>query len=250
MAHGAAMLSLGRGDRIRGIRLEGRVALVEAGGVLARLHQAAEAEDLVVPLTLGAEGSAMIGGVLGTNAGASDVLRPGGRRSMCLDLEAVLAGGRILDVHSAVNKGNTGCAFKDRVIGAEGTPGIITAATLEPVAGPSAHATVAAPWVRDALGLLHHLQDAAGGTVSSELPPFWADSSAWPWKGRACAWEHAHVRRRTPPGRGDHRRRWPALLAGPREAAHRGGGPRAGGPSARSLGATAWRRTSCSAGGA
>ena len=167
LADGAVMLSLDRMSRIREIRPEGRVAVVEAGVVLSRLHEAAEAEDLVFPLTFGAKGSAMIGGVLSTNAGGSNVLRYGGLRSMCLGLEAVLADGRVLDIQSAVHKDNTGYALKDLLIGAEGTLGIITAATLKLFARPKAYATatVAAPSVRDALTLLHRLQDATGGAV-------------------------------------------------------------------------------------
>ena len=167
MAEGAVMLSLARMNRIRELRPEGRVAVVEAGVVLGALHEAVEAEDLVFPLTFGAKGSAMIGGVLSTNAGGSNVLRYGGLRSMCLGLEAVLADGRVLDLQSAVHKDNTGYALKDLLIGAEGTLGIITAATLKLFARPRAYATatVAAPSVRAALTLLHRLQDATGGAV-------------------------------------------------------------------------------------
>jgi FAD/FMN-containing dehydrogenase len=164
---GAVMLSLARMDRIRELRPEGRVATVEAGVVLSRLHDAAEAHGLVFPLTFGAKGSAMIGGALSTNAGGSNVVRYGGLRSMCLGLEAVLADGRVLDVRSAVHKDNTGYALKDLMIGAEGTLGVITGATLRLFAAPLAYATamVAAPSVGAALDLLHRLQDATGGAV-------------------------------------------------------------------------------------
>ena len=164
---GSVMLSLSRMDRIREVRAEARVAVVEAGVVLSRLHEAAEAEGLVFPLTFGAKGSAMIGGVLSTNAGGSNVLRYGNTRSLCLGLEAVLADGRVLDLQSAVHKDNTGYDLKDLLIGAEGTLGIITAATVKLFSKPLAYATatVAAPSVRDALSLLHRLQDATGGGV-------------------------------------------------------------------------------------
>ncbi|WP_106161262.1 FAD-binding oxidoreductase [Hasllibacter halocynthiae] len=167
MAEGAVMLSLARMGRIREVRPAARVAVVEAGVVLARLHEAAEAEGLVFPLTFGAKGSAMIGGVLSTNAGGSNVLRYGGLRGMCLGVEAVMADGRVLDLMGAVHKDNTGYALKDLLIGAEGTLGIITAATLKLFPKPRAYATatVAAPSVKGALTLLHRLQDATGGAV-------------------------------------------------------------------------------------
>ena len=174
MADGAILLSLGRLNRIREIRADARVAVVEAGVILSALHDAAAAEDLVFPLTFGAQGSAMIGGVLSTNAGGSNVVRYGNTRALCLGLEAVLADGRVLDLQSAVHKDNTGYDLKDLMIGAEGTLGIITAATVKLFARPRAYATatVAAPSVRDALTLLHRLQDESGGAVECfELMP-------------------------------------------------------------------------------
>ena len=174
MAEGAILLSLGRMNRIREIRTDARVAVVEAGVVLSDLHAAAEAEDLVFPLTFGARGSAMLGGVLSTNAGGSNVVRYGNTRSLCLGLEAVLADGRVLDLQSAVRKDNTGYDLRDLLIGAEGTLGIITAATVKLFARPRAYATatVAAASVRDALTLLHRLQDETGGAVECfELMP-------------------------------------------------------------------------------
>ena len=174
MADGAILLSLGRMNRIREVRADARVAVVEAGVVLGALHAAAEAEGLVFPLTFGAKGSAMLGGVLSTNAGGSNVLRYGNTRSLCLGLEAVLADGRVLNLQSAVHKDNTGYDLKDLMIGAEGTLGIITAATVKLFAQPRAYATatVAAPSVRDALTLLHRLQGETGGAVECfELMP-------------------------------------------------------------------------------
>ncbi len=62
-AEGALMLSLERMNRIRALRPEARVAVVEAGVILSTLHEAAEAEGLYFPLWFGARGSAQIGGV-------------------------------------------------------------------------------------------------------------------------------------------------------------------------------------------
>ena len=75
MTTGGLMLSVERLTLIRELRPATRIAIVEAGVVLQRLHEAAEAQDLYFPLWFGARGSAMIGGVLSTNAGGSNVLR-------------------------------------------------------------------------------------------------------------------------------------------------------------------------------
>lgn len=165
----AVMVSLERMNRIREIRPDSRVAVVEAGVVLETLHGAVAEHDLVFPLTFGAKGSAMIGGCLATNAGGSNVLRHGPTRALCLGLEVVLPSGEVLDLMSALHKDNTGYDLKDLFIGAEGTLGIITGAVLKLVPQPAAHATamVAVPALSDALTLLNRLQEQTGGAVEA-----------------------------------------------------------------------------------
>ncbi len=166
---GAIMLSLDRMARIREIRTDARVAVVEAGVILSDLHDAAEAEGLSFPMTFGARGSARLGGILSTNAGGSNVLRYGNTRDLVLGLEAVLADGRVVDLMSALHKDNSGYSLKHLLIGAEGTLGVITAATLKLVPKPRAYATamVALETMEDALTLLNHLQEATGGLVEA-----------------------------------------------------------------------------------
>ncbi|MFN3207856.1 MAG: FAD-binding oxidoreductase [Roseovarius sp.] len=173
-AGGALLVSLDRLNAIREIRADARVAVVEAGVILANLHQAAEAHDLIFPLTFGARGSAMIGGALSTNAGGSNVVRYGSTRGLCLGIEAVLADGRVLDLMSAVHKDNSGYDLRDLLIGSEGTLGIITAAVLKLAPMPRAHvsAMVACPSIEAALSLLHRLQSETANAVEAfELMP-------------------------------------------------------------------------------
>lgn len=163
------MISLERMNSIREIRPDSRIAIVESGVILSRLHDAADAHDLAFPLFFGARGSAMIGGNLSTNAGGSNVLRYGNTRALCLGLEVVLADGRVMDLMSELHKDNTGYDLKDLFIGAEGTLGIITAAVLKLVPKPVAYATamVAATSLPGALDLLNKLQQATGGMVEA-----------------------------------------------------------------------------------
>ena len=169
MTHGGLMLSVERLNRIREVRPATRTAIVEAGVVLQRLHEAAEAEGLYFPLWFGARGSAMIGGVLSTNAGGSNVLRYGSTRALCLGLEVVLPDGRILNLMSELHKNNSGYDLRQLFIGAEGTLGIITAAVMKLVPHPRAYATatLAARSLPDALTLLNRLQAASGGQVEA-----------------------------------------------------------------------------------
>ena len=169
MTEGGLMVSLERMNRIREVRAEARIVVAEAGVVLSRLHEAAEAVGLYFPLWFGARGSAMLGGVLSTNAGGSNVLRYGSTRGLCLGLEVVLADGRVLNLMSALHKDNSGYDLKSLFIGAEGTLGIITAAVMKLVPAPRAHATatVAARTLGDALQLLNRMQEATGGRVEA-----------------------------------------------------------------------------------
>lgn len=169
VAEGAIMLSLDRMNKIREIKPAARIAVVEAGVILSSLHDAADAHDLIFPLTFGARGSAMIGGVLSTNAGGSNVLRYGNTRDLCLGLEVVLPTGEVMDIMSELHKDNSGYDLRHLLIGAEGTLGVITAAVMKLAPKPRAYATamVAAPTVNDALGLLNRLQEETGGGVEA-----------------------------------------------------------------------------------
>ncbi len=162
-------MSVDRLNRIRDIRPQGRTAIVEAGVILANLHAAVDAHNLIFPLTFGARGSCMIGGVLSTNAGGSNVLRYGNTRDLVMGIEVVLADGRVMDLMSELHKDNSGLALRHLFIGAEGTLGLITAAVLKLKPKPLAYATamVAVPRVADALALLNRVQDATGGAVEA-----------------------------------------------------------------------------------
>ncbi len=169
MTKGGLMVSVERLNRIREIRPEARTVIVEAGVVLSRLHDAAAEHGLYFPLWFGARGSAMIGGVLSTNAGGSNVLRYGSTRALCLGLEVVLPDGRVLNLMSELHKDNSGYDLKQLFIGAEGTLGIITAAVMKLVPAPRAYATatLAARSLPDALVLLNRLRAATGGLVEA-----------------------------------------------------------------------------------
>ena len=166
---GGILLSLERLNTIREIRPEARIAIVEAGVIIANLHDAVDEHGLIFPLLFGARGSAMIGGALSTNAGGSNVLRYGNTRALCLGLEVVLPSGEVMNLMSELHKDNAGYDLRDLFIGAEGTLGVITAAVLKLFPKPAAYATamVAVPNLTEALTLLNRLQMASGGAVEA-----------------------------------------------------------------------------------
>ncbi|EQD60577.1 FAD dependent oxidoreductase, partial [mine drainage metagenome] len=130
--------------------------------------------DRFFPLSLGSEGTCQIGGNLSTNAGGLHVLRYGMMRDLVLGLEVALADGRLLNALSTLRKDNTGYDIKSLFLGAEGTLGIITAASLKLYPRMSAAATAFAA-IRDpraAVQLLARLREASGERVSAfELIP-------------------------------------------------------------------------------
>ena len=168
------VLSLSRLNRIRSVDAANYSLTAEAGCVLAQVQQAADAAERFFPLSLGSEGSCQIGGNLSTNAGGTSVLRYGMMRDLVLGLEVVLADGRVLERLSALRKDNTGYDIKSLFLGAEGTLGVITAASLKLLPQMRVHscALAAVPDVRAAVTLLGELREASGDRVSSfELIP-------------------------------------------------------------------------------
>ena len=166
---GEVVINLRRMNRIRGIDADNNSITVEAGCTLHAVQEAAKIADRLFPLSLAAEGSATIGGNLATNAGGVQVLRYGNARELTLGLEVVLADGRIWNGLRALRKDNTGYDLKHLFIGAEGTLGLITAATLKLFPRPRTQATawVAVPDPAAAVGLLARLRDAAGDNVTA-----------------------------------------------------------------------------------
>lgn len=163
------LLSLRRLRRVRAVDPLNDSLTAEAGCVLADLRSAAAGANRLLPMSLGSEGSATLGGIVSTNAGGTSVLRYGMMRALVLGLEVVLPDGRVLDQLSGLRKDNTGYDVKQLFIGAEGTLGVVTAATLRLFPRPAAQATafVALPSPADALALLGSLREAIGDAVTT-----------------------------------------------------------------------------------
>jgi len=163
------VLSLRRLNRIREVDAANFSMIAEAGCILADVQAAAERADRLFPLSLGSEGSCQIGGNLSTNAGGLNAVRYGVARELALGLEVVLPDGRVLDGLTSLRKDNTGYDLRDLFIGAEGTLGVITAASLRLFPRPRTVETAFAA-VRDpaaAVDLLGRLRAATGDAVTS-----------------------------------------------------------------------------------
>lgn len=158
----AVVVSLERLRDVRRVDPDNFTITVDAGVTVAEVADAAAAEHRLFPLRFGAEGTAQIGGALSTNAGGMGVLRYGSARALTLGLEVVLADGRVYSDLAGLRKDNTGYSLSDLFVGAEGTLGIITGATMRLYPRPAERVTalVAATSVDSAVRLLGRMREA------------------------------------------------------------------------------------------
>ena len=154
------IINLSRMNKIRDMDSVGLIATVEAGVILENLHKATEDIGLMFPLWIASEGSAEIGGLISANAGGLSALRYGSMRQQVLGIEVVLPNGEIISELKTLAKDNTGYHLPSYFISAEGTLGIVTAATLRlyPVMRQKVTAVVAVPDIAVAFRLLSAFQ--------------------------------------------------------------------------------------------
>lgn len=166
--HGEIVLSLRRMQQVRAVDPFNNSLTIEAGAPLVNAQDTADGVNRLFPLSLGSEGTATIGGLISTNAGGVAVLRYGMMRDLILGLEVVLPDGEIWDGLSGLRKNNTGYDLKHLFAGAEGTLGIITAATLKlfPKVARAA-AWISCESAQQVVELLALVRDHAGDTVTS-----------------------------------------------------------------------------------
>lgn len=165
------VLSMERMNRVRSIDARDFSIVAEAGCVVQNIQQAATDVDRLFPIQWGAQGTAQIGGMLGTNAGGIRTLRWGNARELVLGLEVVLPDGRVLDDLRRVRKDNSGYALRHLFIGAEGTLGVITAAALRlaPQLKNVETAFIAVPSPDAALSLYGRMMESGADLVAFEL---------------------------------------------------------------------------------
>jgi FAD/FMN-containing dehydrogenase len=167
--YGEVLVSTARLNRVREVAPADDCMIVEAGVTLLEAQQAALGHDRLFPLSLAAEGTATVGGNISTNAGGIAVLRYGVMRDLVLGLEAVLPNGKVFAGLKRLRKDNTGYDLKHLLIGAEGTLGIVTAASLKlfPLMRSRATAMVAVETPAKAVELLLRAKAETGGGVDA-----------------------------------------------------------------------------------
>lgn len=162
-------LSLERMSAIEEVDAQNRTMTVQAGCILQVASEAAERHELLLPLDLGARGSATIGGNVATNAGGNMVIRYGMTREMVLGLEVVLADGTVVSNLNKLLKNNTGYDLRQWFIGAEGTLGVITRVVLRLRPRPQSQNTalLAVDHFNEVAALLRFMDRQSGGALSA-----------------------------------------------------------------------------------
>ena len=160
---------LSRMNRVRHIDPIDLTLTIEAGATLKAAQDAAAEAGCLLPLSISAEGTAQIGGVLATNAGGNNTVRHGNARDLVLGLEVVLADGQVWNGLRRLRKDNTGYCLRQLFVGSEGTLGIISAAVLKLVPRPSETevALCALPSPEAALALFTRLHRADPASVQA-----------------------------------------------------------------------------------
>jgi glycolate oxidase subunit GlcD len=108
-----------------------RSVTVQAGMITEQLQKFADEQGLYYPVDFASAGSSQIGGNISTNAGGIKVIKYGMTRDWVLGLKVVTGKGDVLELNKGLVKNNTGYDLRHLFIGAEGTLGIITEATIK-----------------------------------------------------------------------------------------------------------------------
>jgi glycolate oxidase len=143
--HGGIVLALEKMNRIVEIDLANQMAVVEPGVMLGDFSRAVEEAGLSFPPHPGDE-SAMIGGLISTNAGGSRAVKYGVIRNYVRGLEVVLPGGEVIRPGGKLVKSSTGYSLLHLLVGSEGTLGIITRAIIQLLPGAPLSRSLVVPF--------------------------------------------------------------------------------------------------------
>lgn len=168
-SRGAVVISLERLNKIRLVDADNFTLQADAGCILQHIKDAAENQDCLFPLALGAQGSCQIGGNAASNAGGVNVLRYGMARDLVVGLEVVLPDGELWSGFSGLRKDNRGYDLKQLFIGSEGTLGIITGVEVKlfPKPGRVETAYLGLPSFEAAIALFRHARRECSDLMSA-----------------------------------------------------------------------------------
>jgi glycolate oxidase len=128
---GGIVLDMSGMNRIMEIDIENLQVMVEPGVVQEKLNQALKPYGFFFPPDPGSSAMCTIGGMIAYNSSGMRCVKYGTVRNYVLDLEVVLADGRVIHTGSKVLKSSAGYDLTRLFVGSEGTLGVITRAGLK-----------------------------------------------------------------------------------------------------------------------
>ena len=154
---GEIVVAFDRMNKILEFDATSRTVRCQAGVITEQLQRFAEDRDLFYPVDFAACGSSQIGGNISTNAGGIKVIRYGMTRNWIVGLTVVTGSGQALHLNKGLTKNNTGYDLRHLFIGAEGTLGLVTEATIS-LTGKPANSAVMLLGLAGTMDLLPVLQ--------------------------------------------------------------------------------------------
>jgi len=136
-ANGEVVVSFDYMNAILNFNASDRTVRCQAGLITQQLQAFAEENGLYYPVDFASAGSSQIGGNLSTNAGGIKVIKYGMSRDWVLGMQVVTGAGEILELNRDLLKNNTGYDLRHLFVGAEGTLGFITEASMQLTRQPS-----------------------------------------------------------------------------------------------------------------
>jgi D-lactate dehydrogenase (cytochrome) len=122
-------------QKVLAVRPEDFQVDVQAGVVYKELNKTLSRHGLFFPPDPGA--AATIGGMIGNNASGIRTVKYGGTKDHIMRLVVVLPGGEVIRIGNRARKSSSGYDLIHLFVGAEGTLGLVTEATLKLVGLPA-----------------------------------------------------------------------------------------------------------------
>ncbi len=141
---GGIVLDMSGMNRILEMDIENQQVIVEPGLVADNLNKALKPLGFFFPPDPGSLAMCTIGGMIANNSSGMRSVKYGTVKNYVLDLEIVLADGRVIHTGKRVLKSSAGYDLTRLFVGSEGTLGIITAAGLRVAPLPSSRKLVIA----------------------------------------------------------------------------------------------------------
>jgi len=163
---GGILLHLSKMDKILKIDKNNLMCTVQPGVVVGTLQEEVKKQGLFYPPDPSNLKVSTIGGSIALSSGGPRTFKYGTTKDYVIDLEVVLADGRIMRTGAQTAKNVAGYNLTQLFVGSEGTLGIVTEAVLKLIPHPETARVILAYFDK-----LEDCANAVGGIISNGLTP-------------------------------------------------------------------------------